>query len=216
MAEKKKLNIPKKQKKPNGLTPAQARIYDLFFWIDPIDMKDPDTKALKDRINLYRKVTETQGIIPTLTGLAIALGHNKGMLIDIREGRKKAPQEVREILQRTHRWLEDALVQTGFNNPLGATYTIWLQKNNYGYRDSVDITLQAQNLLTDGSSSQDVLQRYNFITESVVAEQPAIEERSVVDGEFIDVGAPEASEMAFAVEDIQEPKEETEEQEEPL
>ena len=188
MAEEKK---PKEKQKRGhgkaaqyavGLTHSQMLLYDRFFWQDPVDMHDPDAKELIERTNQYREACLELNIIPTLSDYAFCLGHHRVMLNGYREGTRRCSQKAREILINVSRWLEASLSQVGFNNPMFSTYVIWLQKNYFGWRDSVDINVQNQ--LTDGQSAQDVLKRYKFSEASVIT--PEIEEKTAAEPVIIE------------------------------
>lgn len=165
-----------------GLSPNQIRMYDLFFWAEPVDLQDPEAKELKERIDLYRKVCNENSIVPTFSDLAVALGHKRTKLIAYKNGDVKCPKEVREALQRTLIWMEGTLAQIGFNNPMYSTYVIWLQKNYFGFRDQIDVNVGAQNALPDNESAADVLKRRNFALNSMVT--PEIETHDVVEADF--------------------------------
>ena len=160
-----------------GLTESQMKLYDTFFWLPPIDLQDPEAKELLDRTEQYRKACMELNIIPTLSDYAFVVGHKRDNLLKYRDGERKCSRKTRDILFAVSRWMEAALSQVGFNNPLLGTYTIWLQKNYFGFRDSVDININNQ--LTDGQSAQDVMARYKFIEASVIT--PEIEQKDQAD-----------------------------------
>ena len=153
------------------------KLYDRFFWATPVDMHDPEAKALIERTEDYRNACMELNLVPTLSDYAFVIGMKRPTLIDYRDGRCKSSQKVRDILQAATRWMEASLSQVGFNNPLLGTYVIWLQKNYFGFRDAVDINVNNQ--LTDSQSAQDVMQRYKFIEASVVV--PELEEKPQAD-----------------------------------
>lgn len=166
----------------SGLSAEQARMYERFFWAEPIDMQDPDTTKLKERIDLYREICVSYGIVPTFSDLAVVLVHPRQSLCAYKDGTRRCPNEVREVLRRTAIWIEGALAQVGFNNPMNSAYIIWLQKNYFGFRDQIDVNLGAQNMLPDNESAADVMKRRNFALNSLV--QPEIEQHNVIDADF--------------------------------
>lgn len=172
-----------KEKKPKwgkqqaylaGLTENQKKLYDIFFWATPVNLQEPDARELKERIEQYRSVCQELNIVPTWSDLAVALQHPRPVLTMYREGARKCPQEIRDTLKRTSLWMEAALSQVGFNNPMYSTYVIWLQKNYFGFRDNIDINVN-QNALPDSQSAADVMQKYKFIEASVVT--PELEDK---------------------------------------
>lgn len=181
MAEEKEKKKPKwgyQKAYLAGLTDNQKKLYDIFFWAEPVNLQDPTAKELKERIDQYRNVCQELNIVPTWSDLAVALQHSRPTLAHYRDGLYKCPQEVRDTLRRTHLWMEAVLSQVGFNNPMYSTYVIWLQKNYFGYRDNLDINVN-QNALPDNQSAADVMQRYKFIEASVVT--PELEDKHSVD-----------------------------------
>lgn len=176
-----------------GLTDSQMKMYDIFFWATPVDLQDPEAKELKERIDLYRQTCLDLGLVPTFSDLAVALARSRVLLIQYRDGIVKCPKEVSDTLKRTSIWMEGALSQVGFNNPMYSTYVIWLQKNYFGYRDQIDVNVGAQNALPDNESAADVLKRRNFALNSLVT--PQIEQHDVIDAEFKAVEATETVEV---------------------
>ena len=172
--EKKQPKWGKQQAYLAGLTENQKRLYDIFFWAEPVNLQDPTAKELKERIEQYRNACQELNIVPTWSDLAVALQHPRPTLVHYRDGTIKCPQEIRDTLKRTHLWMEAALSQVGFNNPMYSTYVIWLQKNYFGYRDNIDLNVN-QNALPDNQSAADVMQRYKFIEASVVT--PELEDK---------------------------------------
>lgn len=183
----------------NGLTKNQMKMYDIFFWIERVDINDP--KAVAERIDMFRQVCSDLRIVPTLSDLAVAMQIPRPSLISYRDGTTKCPKETREALQRTSLWLESSLAQVGWNNPMYSTYVIWLQKNYFGFRDAIDLNVN-QNALPDNESAQEVLQRRKFVENSLVP--PELEDHQVIDAEFTAVDTPEATEAALngAVEEL--------------
>lgn len=183
----------------NGLTKNQMKMYDIFFWIERVDINDP--KAVDERIDMFRQVCADLNIVPTMSDLAVAMQIPRTVLISYRDGALKCPKETREALQRTSLWLESSLAQVGWNNPMYSTYVIWLQKNYFGFRDAIDLNVN-QNALPDNESAQEVLQRRKFVENSLVP--PELEDHQVIDAEFTTVDTPEAAETALnsAVEEL--------------
>ena len=73
--EEKKPRVKKKNRgKPKGynkermsatVTDEQARALEHFFWVDPIDFKDPDVSKLVARVDEFRNVYYTYQVLPT-------------------------------------------------------------------------------------------------------------------------------------------------------
>ncbi len=157
------------------MTENQKKLYDIFFWADPVDLQEQDAASLKQRLREYQEACYTLNIIPTLSDMAVAMSIPRQTLQAYRDGIVKCPREVRETLKRASRWMEAVLAQVGFNNAMYSTYIIWLQKNYFGFKDNIEINV-SQNQLTDEQSAQDVMQRYKYIEASVVV--PELEDKA--------------------------------------
>lgn len=133
-----------------------------------IDLHDP--VAVQNRINEYFTIIAKNGMKPTVAGLGNALnGMDRRRLWEIRTGSTSQghnagadlPFEVRDIIKRAYKIMEDLwenYMQNGKINPVSG---IFLGKNNFGYQDKQEMVLTPNNPESD-FDAKDIADRYTL------------------------------------------------------
>ena len=67
-------------------------------------------------------------------------------------------------------------MQFGLSNPFSQSQAIFLQKNYFGFKDSVEVNVNNQ--IEIGQSAQEIMNRYQFIEASVV--NPELEDKTQI------------------------------------
>jgi hypothetical protein len=103
----------------------------------PLMFKTP--KALENKVNAYFRECDRRKKPYTITGLAVYLGTSKQIVCDYgrREGYDRVIAHARA---RCEAYAEESLFQ--LRNPSGAMFNL---KNNYGWRDQLDIDAKTEN-----------------------------------------------------------------------
>ena len=110
--------------------------------------KFSDPEELQEKIDEFFEECKTENIIPTVTGLAVALDTNRQILLDYQNfcnntDRLKSLDEsvkvqisdtIKRAKARIEAGYEQQLLQA--KNPAGAIFTL---KNNYAWRDKQEI-----------------------------------------------------------------------------
>lgn len=91
-----------------------------------------DIEQVKERATLYLNSCLYCNIIPTLSGLAYALGVNRRTLYNWKSGRRNN-KEYQILIERYKTILEVVLTQMLLDNKVNASVGIFLLKNNFGY-----------------------------------------------------------------------------------
>ena len=98
--------------------------------IPTIDINDINQVA--ERMELYINSCVYWGIIPTLTGLAYALGVDRRTLYNWQSGRRRNIK-YKVLVDRYKTILESILTQMILDNKINASVGIFLLKNNFAY-----------------------------------------------------------------------------------
>lgn len=107
------------------------------------DHKDP--KAVAERIDFYFEFCATHGKRPTVEGLSLALGVTRQALF-VWESKQ---DERAEIVKQAKALLNALIVDWGVEGRINPVTMIFLSKNNFGYRDSVQVEagrIESENL----------------------------------------------------------------------
>lgn len=169
------------RKANEALPKKNSELYEYFFWMPPVDMRYPE--ELKERTDEFRQFCTEKNIAPLWEDYCFAVGYTRDYMCKVMAGTRGTtfPKETREIIIRTRSWLGAVLAQIGIEYPEKSVTVIWQQKNNYGYRDNIEILPVAQ---IEAQSPMDVLKRYalaSIVTEDI-PQLPQKEE--VVDGTY--------------------------------
>lgn len=97
------------------------------------DHKDP--KAVAERIDFYFEFCATHGKRPTVEGLSLALGITRQALF-VWESKQ---DERAEIVKQAKALLNALIVDWAVDGRLNPVVMIYLTKNHFGYRDSVQV-----------------------------------------------------------------------------
>ncbi len=106
-----------------------------------VDFNNPD--AVRDRVRQYLTICADSGIRPCSAGLALALGETRRSLMSqINGSRKTLPLETVEVLQMANAVMNAQLEHTIDASKINPATAIFLMKNNHGYRDVTDISIE--------------------------------------------------------------------------
>lgn len=106
----------------------------------PIGLRDID--EVKERTILYLRSCEEAATIPSITGLARALGMTRRALQICIE--RKSPAEAAEWLETCRDAFSDLLSESALRNDVNGIVSIFIQKAVYGLRESVEIVASQQ------------------------------------------------------------------------
>lgn len=178
----------RRSRRNNNKVPALPKrntdFYEKFFWKQPVDLNEVD--EIIERTDEYRQYCAENGIAPLAQDYAFVLGYSESTIRDIRNGVRKRPREVVDVLIRVHMWLEACLAQVGIESPELITSVIWYQKNGYGYADKVELSVPQVNPLGEQKSIAEIERR---MLDSVVDDGPEIvaeQAAEMIEAETID------------------------------
>lgn len=98
-------------------------------------LKKCDTDEIEKRLDQYFEICSSSGIVPTVEGLSLALGVSRQAMWKWQEEECQAGIIVERAKSVINALMTSATLQ-GKINPI---YSIWLQKNNFGYADKSEI-----------------------------------------------------------------------------
>lgn len=99
--------------------------------LQKIDLKD--SEQVLNRTMEYFNLCVQNGRNPSWEGYALSLGTNRMTLWQMLTGKKKAPSDVLEILNRTHSMLNAQMVDLATDGKVNPVMAIFLLRNNMGY-----------------------------------------------------------------------------------
>ena len=143
-----------------------------------LDIRDVD--AVRERIMWYFETCADNNMVATVAGMANALGVTRATLVNWgNQTRKKNVPEYQEAVQDgmgVITELMETMMLTGKINPVAG---IFLMKNNLGYTDTTEISLQNPNDGDRDVSAQALKDRYGIVPED---NKPAAD---VIDAEIV-------------------------------
>lgn len=106
-----------------------------------VDFKSPE--AVKERVIRYLTICAESGIRPCTAGLALALGETRrNLMYQINGTYKNVPLETVDVLQMANAVINAQLEHTIDASRINPATAIFLMKNNHGYRDVTDISIE--------------------------------------------------------------------------
>lgn len=128
-----------------------------IFNLPPIDTNNAEEVAI--RLGEYFTICGKNEMKPSVAGMAMALGTNRGTLWEwVTTGRKGT--EVTDTLKRGYQLLNQMMedyMQNGQINPVAG---IFLMKNNFNYRDQQEMVLTPNNPLGEQRNAEELRQKY--------------------------------------------------------
>lgn len=107
-----------------------------------VNLKSPE--AVNERIRTYFQICAEDDMKPSVVGLALCLGIERGYLWELRTGAKGNVPEVADLLKKAVTILNNQMedyMQNGKINPVSG---IFLMKNHYGYTDKQEVVVKPQ------------------------------------------------------------------------
>lgn len=137
-----------------------------LFNLPSIDLDDE--KAVAEQLDKYFQIYAKYEVKPTVTGLAIVLGHNRNWLLAVvtdkptgGSGYKaKLRPSVACLIKKAYDLIAnlwEVYMQSGKINPVAG---IFLAKNNFGYRDQTEHVLTPNTATEDIVDAEEIKKRY--------------------------------------------------------
>lgn len=100
----------------------------------------PDTKALQTQTIIYLRSCEENGILPSMSGLARALGHSRNSLYNLMHRQPNSPSA--EWLTVFQDLCSDLLAVSALRGDVQPVVSIFLEKAAYGMKENNEIIIQ--------------------------------------------------------------------------
>lgn len=140
------------------------RIYNL----PKVDMSNSEQVA--QRVEEYFRITAEDDMKPSVAGLALALDIDKAYLWAIRTGERGKNPAVVDTLKKAMHVLDLQMTDYMQNGRINPVSGIFLMKNNFGYADKQEVTIQAaQSPLGDTKDTKQLEEQY---LDSVIVVDP--------------------------------------------
>lgn len=114
--------------------------------LPPIDISDP--KQVEDRINWYYQQCIDDDMRPTVMGLCNSLGINRSTLKRWYDGDTRGPSHC-NLIEKAYNNLEEMWENYMLNGKVNPASGIFLGRNHWGYRDTVDVVVRPGQTLAD-------------------------------------------------------------------
>lgn len=142
------------------------RINIALFNMDKIDLTD--SEAVKQRLAEYFDLYATEGVKPTVVGMAMALDISRQELWSIRTGNfgtiqgrcTHLPPETIDTIKKAHKFLENLWENYMSNGKINPVSGIFLGKNNFGYQDKTEYVLTPNQNQEQNYDADSIKQRY--------------------------------------------------------
>lgn len=117
-----------------GLTEADKSdmlsVLESFRQMPPV--RKDDVEEVKERLDMYFNKCAEYGFIPTVESMCLALGVSRQALWKW----QKNNYEAGELIERAKEIINSMLTTATLQGKVNFAFTIWLQKNHFGYSDS--------------------------------------------------------------------------------
>ncbi len=177
------MNLEKLEKKHDYGTPKEDRkeiqaptlaSKSLSFALDAWDLPKIDTKdpnAVASRIDYYFKNCVDRDIKPTIEGVSLYLGIDRDMFYKLRNGDPN--KEVTQICMRAFQIINQLTVEFMQTNQANVVGSIFLLKNNFGYKDESNIKLESATSTEGQLSDEELKNKYKeSIADDIIDVEP--------------------------------------------
>lgn len=145
---------------------------DMFSW-GLVDKNDP--VAVQERVELYFQNCGEHGVIPSVPGIAFALGVDRATLWTwVSGGVKHINPDSVDVLKKAYQTLNILIESYGQTGRINTIMALFLLKNHFGYKDQTEVHFTAQNQLGDGKSAEELRGKY-------------LEDTTVIDADYVAV-----------------------------
>lgn len=144
---RKRLNMPhvnnfptsvvKNNKMPPEMIENSLETMQSFFDLPPI--KKGDCEGLQERLDNFFSECSTKQMIPSVELLSCALGVSRQTIWQWENSNDK---EFARLIIQAKNIINALMVQGALTGNQNFAYTIWLQKNNYGYKENMEIDVK--------------------------------------------------------------------------
>lgn len=133
--------------------------------LPPIDLNDPT--AVWARIQDYFHIVVKNDMKPTLAGVSMALGMDRGRFYDWAFGTGRIASPQREMAQKVYQILNSSWEDYMLNGKVNPASGIFIGKNNFGYSDEQKLTVTNSNdSLRDGRTDDELRAIYDLPIET--------------------------------------------------
>lgn len=147
------------------------RINIALFNMSKVDLQDAE--AVQERLSEYFALYAQEGVKPTVTGMAMALGVNRQDLWCIKTGNfgntrgkiTHLPPEATDVIKRAYDFLQNLWENYMENGKINPVSGIFLGKNNFGYQDKTEYVL-TPNQNHDDYDADSIRKRYELPDDS--------------------------------------------------
>ena len=122
-----------------------------------------DPNEIEERLRTYFGLSAEAGLKPTCSGMAMALGTTRVKIFEYRKGVGKpsgcVPESI-DVLVKYYNYMEVIFESAFQEGKMPPVVGIFIGKNNYDYRDTVETVLTPNNPIDNVASKEELAKRY--------------------------------------------------------
>lgn len=119
-----------------------------------------DTEMVQERVGWYFQFCEKRDLKPSVEGLALALGTTRQTLWNWEQD---SASKAGQIVTRAKLLINALLTDFTLNGKISFPYTIWLQKNYFGYDDSKKVELVSNQTTSEAISLEQQVEEAGLV-----------------------------------------------------
>lgn len=113
-------------------------VFNRFRELPPVHKED--TEEIRERLGNYFEVCTDRGVLPTVESMGLVLGVSRQTMWKWQQSECDAGL----LVARAKEVINAVIATATINGKINPVYSIWLQKNHFGYSDTQ--TLQVENI----------------------------------------------------------------------
>lgn len=122
-----------------------------------------DPEEIEERLRTYFSLSAQAGMKPTCSGMAMAMGTTREKLNAYRKGLERPsgsiPESI-EVLMKYYNYMEVIFESAFQEGKMAPVVGIFIGKNNYDYRDTVETVVTPNNPIDRVTSKEELAKRY--------------------------------------------------------
>lgn len=130
-----------------------------FYHMPPVNTDNPD--EVDERVNLYFDACLREGFVPTMAGLAVAVGVDRRTLAKWAEGARREGQAHGQAVKRFKMLSTGMIIDGMLNGTIQAIPGIFVTSNDGDYEQKATHTVQVEPGVTSGMSQEQLAKRYS-------------------------------------------------------
>ncbi len=146
-------------------------IMDELRKLPPVSKREPD--KVKERLDYYFQYCTNNGVKCSVEGMTLALGVSRQTLW---EWENDIGSKSGELVRRAKELINTLLTQWSMDGKMPFPFTIWLQKQHYGYSDTKVLEIKPQTQNIPERTPEEIAASYGVVEQGQALELPEVPE----------------------------------------